>query len=464
MGDVPKGRELFCAGQFEEAARCYSQAIQLDRHNPSLLHRRCACYLALGWFSEALQDCEATLDYEPASVKVLLRQAKCLTHLGQIQAAAKVLQTARELDPAAELVLKACQQLDELWGKLHSVVNLQAASKITEALQIVDELVPQISQAAELKLKRLELMLESGQAQAAQAYADSLERVLSSSAEFWFLRGKCLHLNEDPHAACNSFEEALRLDGNCEKAAQMKTLVKDQQRLKAEATACMQSGAMAEAAKLYSQAIDLGLVPTAEVLVNRATAYAKLGAFAESMADLDVLTSRDSTHTQAFAYRAMLRTHLQDFDGALRDYQHILRVDPQFPDIHCRLFFAKQQASKARRKDYYAVLGVSSTASDSEVKKAYRLLALKWHPDKHSATAETRDQADREFKEICEAYAVLSDAEKRRKFDSGLSLQEIEDGDAEAELLLLAAARPVQGLAPRSSVQSQFKLDFTFKR
>jgi len=61
-------------------------------------------------------------------------------------------------------------------------------------------------------------------------------------------------------------------------------------------------------------------------------------------------------------------------------------------------------------KDYYKILGVDRTASDSEIKKAYRKLAGKYHPDKPSGD-ETK------FKEISEAYEVLGDAEKRRMFD-----------------------------------------------
>lgn len=64
-------------------------------------------------------------------------------------------------------------------------------------------------------------------------------------------------------------------------------------------------------------------------------------------------------------------------------------------------------------KDYYAVLGVPKDASAEAIKKAYRKLALKHHPDKNPGNS----QAEEKFKEITEAYAVLSDAEKRRQYD-----------------------------------------------
>ena len=66
----------------------------------------------------------------------------------------------------------------------------------------------------------------------------------------------------------------------------------------------------------------------------------------------------------------------------------------------------------SEKRDYYEVLGVSKDADDKELKKAFRSLARKYHPDKNDSP-----DADEKFKEIQEAYAVLSDSDKRRNYD-----------------------------------------------
>lgn len=65
------------------------------------------------------------------------------------------------------------------------------------------------------------------------------------------------------------------------------------------------------------------------------------------------------------------------------------------------------------KKDYYDVLNVTKTATNDEIKSAYRKLALKYHPDRNKSP-----EAEEKFKEISEAYAVLSDQEKRKRYDT----------------------------------------------
>lgn len=71
--------------------------------------------------------------------------------------------------------------------------------------------------------------------------------------------------------------------------------------------------------------------------------------------------------------------------------------------------------SSSFNMDYYTVLGIPKAASESEIKKAYRKMALRWHPDKNIGNNQA--EAERKFKEISEAYEVLSDPDKKAYYD-----------------------------------------------
>lgn len=80
-------------------------------------------------------------------------------------------------------------------------------------------------------------------------------------------------------------------------------------------------------------------------------------------------------------------------------------------------------------KDYYQILGVSKTAKEDEIKKTFRKLALKYHPDRNPGDK----AAEEKFKEVSEAYEVLSDPEKRQKYDQfGQYWQQAGQGSGQA--------------------------------
>ena len=95
-------------------------------------------------------------------------------------------------------------------------------------------------------------------------------------------------------------------------------------------------------------------------------------------------------------------------------------IDNPYTDLMFRVILIPMQTD-ALLKDYYSILGVARGASTEDIKKAYKKLALKYHPDAHGAHESEAEKKKKEstFKEISEAYAVLSDAAKRSAYDRG---------------------------------------------
>ncbi len=109
---------------------------------------------------------------------------------------------------------------------------------------------------------------------------------------------------------------------------------------------------------------------------------------------------------------------------------------------------AKLALKKSKRKDYYKILGVGQNANDDDIRKAYRKRAMMHHPGDHATdhnrtdwirtntnlsyqqdrfpneTDEVKREEEKKFKEVGEAYAVLSDAKKRQRYDNGFDLDD----------------------------------------
>ena len=77
------------------------------------------------------------------------------------------------------------------------------------------------------------------------------------------------------------------------------------------------------------------------------------------------------------------------------------------------------------KKDYYQILNLDKTSSEEDIKKSYKKLALQYHPDKNPGN----DEACEKFKEVSEAYSILSNKEKRNEYDMMGSVDESFDGE-----------------------------------
>jgi DnaJ family protein C protein 7 len=102
----------------------------------------------------------------------------------------------------------------------------------------------------------------------------------------------------------------------------------------------------------------------------------------------------------------------------VREYKAIAEAHPHEPGIAKDVRNAELELKKSKRKDYYRILGVDKDASELDIKKAYRKLAIVHHPDKNPDNLEAAER----FKEIGEAYETLSDGQKRARYDSGEDL------------------------------------------
>lgn len=148
----------------------------------------------------------------------------------------------------------------------------------------------------------------------------------------------------------------------------------------------------------------------------------KLGRGKDAINSCTEALNIDEELTEALIQRGEAKLIVEDWEGAVEDLQSAAKKSPEDMNIREALHRAEKALKLSKRKDWYKILGLSKTASIAEIKRAYKKLALQWHPDKN---VENREEAEAKFREIAAAYEVLGDDEKRARYDRGEDLEQV---------------------------------------
>lgn len=180
---------------------------------------------------------------------------------------------------------------------------------------------------------------------------------------------------------------------------------------------------------MYTEALEIDPLNSdtnSKILYNRALVNTKIGNIRDAIADCTNTLSKNINYLKAVLLRAKCHNDMENFEESVKDYELALKME-KTAEIRNLLKEAKAALKRSKRKDYYKILGIERTATDDEIKKAYRKRALVHHPDRHAnVTDEEKREQERKFKEVGEAYAILSDAQKKSRFDNGQDLDEVE--------------------------------------
>jgi hypothetical protein len=165
-----------------------------------------------------------------------------------------------------------------------------------------------------------------------------------------------------------------------------------------------------------------------DLLCSRAAAFKEIGRLLDSAADCCRVLSTHPSCLQARLLRAETYFQMDAFDLAAEDFEHVLKrrsvglARHQVMGMTSKLRYARSSLSNSAPRNHYAILGLKHTASSSEIKRAYRQLALKLHPDKAAALMGSQ-YATCLFALLSSAYATLSNARSRQQYDMSYSVR-----------------------------------------
>ncbi|XP_071101126.1 dnaJ homolog subfamily C member 7-like [Haliotis cracherodii] len=426
-----EGNTFYKQQKYTEALSHYTEAINLCPSCSAYYGNRAATYIMLNKYKEALEDSRKAIQIEPNFVKAHLREAKCHLAMGEAAAAVRSYQEVlqrEEGNTVAKNELQSAQGVQEYEDRADKSFE---KGDFRTAVFCMDRCIDTCPACCKFKIRKAEALALLGRYQESQELANDILQRGGMNADALYVRGMCLYYQDNIEKAFQHFQHVLRLAPDHQKAKDIYKKAKSLMAKKEEGNTAFRSGKYDEAYNLYSEALAIdsnNKFTNSKLYFNRATVCSKLHKLDQSIENCSKAVELDDTYLKAYLRRAKCYMETEQYQEAVCDYEKIFKMDKSKENKRL-LQEAKLELKKSKRKDYYKILGISKNATEDEIKKAYRKRALIHHPDRHSHdTTEKQKEEEKKFKELGEAYGVLSDPKKKMRYDSGQDLEEMDGG------------------------------------
>ncbi|KAI2583001.1 DnaJ heat shock protein family (Hsp40) member C7 [Homo sapiens] len=384
-----QGNAYYAKKDYNEAYNYYTKAIDMCPKNASYYGNRAATLMMLGRFREALGDAQQSVRLDDSFVRF------------------KNANAVMEYEKIAETDFEK-----------------RDFRKVVFCMDRALEFAPACHR---FKILKAECLAMLGRYPEAQSVASDILRMDSTNADALYVRGLCLYYEDCIEKAVQFFVQALRMAPDHEKACIACRNAKALKAKKEDGNKAFKEGNYKLAYELYTEALGIdpnNIKTNAKLYCNRGTVNSKLRKLDDAIEDCTNAVKLDDTYIKAYLRRAQCYMDTEQYEEAVRDYEKVYQTE-KTKEHKQLLKNAQLELKKSKRKDYYKILGVDKNASEDEIKKAYRKRALMHHPDRHSgASAEVQKEEEKKFKEVGEAFTILSDPKKKTRYDSGQDLDE----------------------------------------
>jgi len=419
-----KGNEEFKKKNYAAAVGLYTEGILIDPSQDVLYSNRGLSYMNLNEPEKAKMDFSKAIELNPRNIKAMKRISYMLIQEGQLLEGLIYLKKIRKIDreePAILNEIDTCQKLIQYKRELDD-------NKITndwnKCFELSSKLIQKCNKCFEIKLIYLESMVNSYQIEEALSFynndLDSNEKKLDNVQ---FLLTKA-YFNDGKYE--KSKQLLLNLLSNTkdsmliEKTKKLSEKLEQIQALKEKANKFYKNNNFSDAINVYNELLSLdnnNKFFNALILSNRSLCYYKIKDMFNALHDINASIKLNNKYWKSYQRRANINIRLKYSEQAKDDLRKVLELDPNNREARSLLDDILKEERKKGTKDLYMILGVSRNSTIDEIRKEFKKLVIKWHPDKHNETEEKKIFAEKKFKEINSAYHILIDPYKREIYD-----------------------------------------------
>ncbi|XP_020087008.1 dnaJ protein P58IPK homolog B [Ananas comosus] len=395
----------------------------------STLFKRASEQIKLKKYDEALELLNSVLEADPNLSEAYLQRASVLRNKCRFEESERDYKNYLELKPGTSSVEKEVSQLLQAQNALDSAYNYFDSGDFSKVLEYIDKVVlvfsPSCLKAKLLKAKALLALKDYSSVISETGYIlkqdeDNLVALL--------LRGRAYYYLSDHDVASRHFQKGLRLDPEHTDLKKAYFGLKNLLKKTKSAEDNVAKGKLRLAVEDFKAALAFDPNHSAHnvhLYLGLCKVLVKLGRGKDALDSCTEALNIDGELVEALAQRGEAKLLVEDWEGAVEDLKEAAQKSPQDMNIREAYMRAEKALKLSKRKDWYKILGVSKTASIAEIKRAYKKLALQWHPDKN---VDNREEAEAKFREIAAAYEVLGDEDKRVRYDRGEDLDNMDTG------------------------------------
>eukprot|EP00588_Corethron_pennatum_P012053 CAMPEP_0194278944 /NCGR_PEP_ID=MMETSP0169-20130528/12799_1 /TAXON_ID=218684 /ORGANISM="Corethron pennatum, Strain L29A3" /LENGTH=439 /DNA_ID=CAMNT_0039023267 /DNA_START=323 /DNA_END=1642 /DNA_ORIENTATION=+ len=413
--------------RYDDAISYYGEAVKIEPENSTNYFKLFRVHQRMRRQKDALIDLSKAIKYDPDRHEYRKQRAKILVSIGRCSDAIfdyeHISESGSEPIPEARIA-------EECKDQIIAAENFYERGDWQNALNFLNSAIGHTDQAPELYMQRAKVALELMDYYSTVSDAGRVIKIDSNNIEAYQLRGDAYFWLGEHEMSKNHYREALRFDPEHEGCKNGHRLIKKIEKKAKKADAAADNGNHKDAIAMWTELInyvDGHQIYETPILHKIAKSHSELGEHEEAYS-MAKHAAEVGDRVEGLILLGDLQLAGEMYQDSIRSYREA--EDENENDGNSRTIQEKIQAAEtalkqSKTKNYYKILEVKRNADLKEIKKAYKKMALQWHPDKN---VENQEEASSKFQEVAEAYEVLSDDEMRGRYDRGEDVFENQGG------------------------------------
>ena len=338
--------------------------------------------------------------------------AKCLVLMGELSEAAVALGKSCEFEPTNKVNKSDQRALNDLKITEKMQKRYMVEEKWSQAVTSITNLLVHCICSVDHICLKIECLLKDYKFEEAAKYSSDIMKrsEFANQPRLMCWRGKVLIYTGADVVGKNFLQRAMGYDPDLKECLTVIKMLKKVNALKEEATTVFKAGNYEEAIEKFRACLavdEFNASMNSTLLLNIGICYKKLSQTDEAMKSFNQAIKYKPNYAKAYIQRGDLLIQLEEYNEAINSYHTASEYDSCGFNVQAKLTDAKDRAKKAKRKPstlstLTKILGIGKGSGKSQIKKGYKNMALKWHPDKNSHSPEALAKAEKIFRDVNE--------------------------------------------------------------